>query len=404
MSTQQETYTRWTVIASGEGAGRIASEFFVRRDNPGIEDRVVIMNTNGSDLRNTLEQMESSRGTSEMEEHAIEFGTDAGAGNDFTDGQRLLKEDLDRIVAGIEDTVDSTDAFMHMTTLGGGTGNGSIPFLIRKLKEGLPYDDYSNWMGEAIHASLGVWPYADEPPQQHFNAICGLSRLLRNPDGTQNADMVILGDNTHIAEMEQDDPTRRPNEVVNNRLVNAFDLMIGAGREATGVIDVQDYVTVPSRIGAYHFTPAVAMGMNSQIYDLEFMFDQAAENAFVPMDASTTRAAFAIVRVPRSLYDSAGFTRHEVDATFSEWKQRRDIDAPGMSTVAPKEDGRTEVDVLLLLGGFDLDPLLDRSRDDFEKHKDRLSRGRQLGNDAISSERMRQIEENLDEYLRLLGD
>ncbi|WP_280536568.1 hypothetical protein [Halopenitus sp. POP-27] len=402
-----DTYTRWAVIASGEGGGRIASQFFSRRENPGVEDRILVMNTNRTDIRNTIDRLENTLGDSDsLGDHAMVFGSDEGAGNVFADGERLAEESIDEIIRSIRGVVPTADAFMHMATLGGGTGNGSIPYTIRTFKNGSDSDAYEPWMEDVIHAAIGVWPYEDEPPQQQFNAVCGLSRLLRMPDGTQNADMVLLGANTHIAQMGNgdDDPHGHPNDIVNERLIEAFDLMISAGRETQGVIDVQDYVSVPSQIGAYHFTPAIATDMNANVYDLEYMFEKAAENAFVPMDVSTTKTAFAIVRAPRGLANDEEFSENAVNSAFESWKRDRGIDAPGMSTVSITDGARDKVDVLLLLGGFDLEPLLDRSWDAFETHKTRLERGRRLGNASIAADQMTRIEENLDEYIRFLEE
>jgi len=59
---QTDTFTRWSVIASGEGGGRIASQFFDRTENPGIDDRILVMNTNRADLRNTIDRLKAKLG------------------------------------------------------------------------------------------------------------------------------------------------------------------------------------------------------------------------------------------------------------------------------------------------------------------------------------------------------
>ena len=69
-------YTRWAVIASGEGGGRIASQFFNRAENPGIEDRILVMNTNRNDIRNTVDRIDAAiTEDADIENtHALEFG------------------------------------------------------------------------------------------------------------------------------------------------------------------------------------------------------------------------------------------------------------------------------------------------------------------------------------------
>ncbi|WP_132056891.1 FtsZ/tubulin family protein [Halorussus amylolyticus] len=401
MSQKADTYTRWTVIASGEGGGRIASQFFTRSDNPGIDDRILVMNTNRADIRNTISRMEThlDDGEDPWANHALEFGSQQGAGNFFVMGQEAAREDLDRIVGSMSQVGTATDAFLHTATLGGGTGNGSIPYIIDQFKSGLDSDAHEGWMDSTIHTALAVWPYYYEAPQRQFNAVCGLSRLLRSSDGSQNADMVLLAANSHLSD---DETTGTDYSEVNDQIISAIDLMIGAGRETRGVIDVQDYVTVPSQIGAYHFTPAVATDLNGDLFEMEYMFDKAAENAFVPMDVGTSRVTYAVVRAPESMIQNGDITEPDVQNAFNDWKRKHGLlGASGMTSLTPKQERGTDVDVLLLLGGFDLDPLLDHSWEEYEEYKESLQSGRSLGNGQLSATELGRIEENLTEYIEI---
>ncbi|NGM68966.1 hypothetical protein G6M89_08060 [Natronolimnobius sp. AArcel1] len=403
---QIDTFTRWSVIASGEGGGRIASQFFNRSENPGIDDRILVMNTNRADLRNTIDRMRgemaSDQGEEEMmQSHALEFGTQQGAGNFFPNGEACAREDLDRIVRRISD-FNGADAFMHVATLGGGTGNGSIPYAVDQFKNGLAdLDDdgaSEDWMDSVIHTAFGVWPYYTEPPQRHFNAVSGLSRLLRNADGNQNADMVLLAANSHL-----DDEGRgsgRHYDSINDAIITAVDLMIGAGRETHSVIDIKDYVTIPSQMDAYHFTPAVATDLNGDVYELKYMLDQAAENTYVPMDVATTQAAYAIVRAPESMIDNEEITEPDVYSAFQDWTDKHGINVAGQASLTPKRGRGSDVDVLLLLGGFDLNPLLEHSRDEFEMLGDSLAgQGGSGGGGDLTRTELDRIVENLESYV-----
>jgi hypothetical protein len=97
---QTDTFTRWSVIASGEGGGRIASQFFDRAENPGIDDRVLVMNTNRTDIANTIERID--RNTIDIQDirsdHTLEFGPLDGVGNYFPGGERCATIDEDRII------------------------------------------------------------------------------------------------------------------------------------------------------------------------------------------------------------------------------------------------------------------------------------------------------------------
>lgn len=398
MSREGSGFTRWGVIASGEGGNRVAAELLSRSENPGIGERVALLNTNRSDIQNTVDQSDID---GNLQEHVEVFGDKRGVGNDFLEGERQTERQIDKITGTIHDNVQSSDALFYLSTVGGGTGNGSVPYLIREYDDGTDVDrrEYGPWM-DAVKIALAIWPYYDEPAQRHFNAMCGLSRLLRTRDRDQNAGMVLLASNSHLDDSES---RRGSYDKVNRQIVEAIDLMIGAGREAKSVIDAEDYIANPSAIGAYHFTPAVATGLNGKMLEFELMFDRAAQNTFVPMDISTTRAAFAVVRAPERMIERGEVTETQVQQAFEDWKQENDLGpgTVGMSTLIPSDERGSEVDVLLLLGGFDLNDLLDHARESYEGHKRNLESARQMGTseDAISGAHLDDLERNLEEYV-----
>lgn len=407
--SDSDTYTRWAVLAAGEGGGRIASNLFGRADNPGIDDRILVMNTNRADIRNTIDRMEAetSIDTDAIElNHTVTFGDLDGVGNYFPGGEACAEADLDRIIEQLDAAeLENADAFLYVTTLGGGTGNGSVPFLINSLKTNPP----SAALDDTVHVALAAWPYTHEGGQRHFNAVCGLSRLLRWYDGSQNADMVVLISNSHIA----DDPdfedavgaTDDRYETVNEMAIRAMDLMIGAGRETRGVVDVSDYVTWPSRLDAYHFTPGVALDQPS-VFELDLLFDKAADNAFVPLDPTTSRVVYGVVRAPSHLVEQGEYSEADLDAALSEWLDANGYDdiVHRMTTLTPVDRREDTLDVLLMFGGFDLDPLLSESRTAFDAIMEQATeRGIQADVDTpgeeFSTERFRTIRRNLEDYL-----
>ncbi|MEZ3143524.1 hypothetical protein [Halobaculum sp. MBLA0143] len=392
-----DTFTRWGVVASGEGGNRVAAELLSREENTGIAERVVLLNTNRADIRNTVDQSDVD---GDLDDYVRVFGDKRGVGNDFLEGERQTESDVQGITNEIDDRMINADAQLFLTTLGGGTGNGSVPYLLREYDEQIDVEsaNYGPWIDDAVRIGVGIWPYYNEPSQRQFNAMLGLSRLLRRRDGTQNADMTLLAGNSHLDRDGRSESYDR----VNERIVAALDMMIGAGRETQSVIDVEDYVAKPSSVGAYHFTPALATELNGKMLEYGLMFDKAAENAYVPMDVSTARAAFAVVRAPERMVERGEVTATEVDRAFDTWKRDNGLSgAVGMTTVTPADRRGNDVDVLLLLGGFDLNPLLDHARDSYEGHKRNLDAARQLGgNEATISQRhLEDLERNLEEYV-----
>jgi hypothetical protein len=409
MADQQ--YTRWAVLASGEGGGRIASNYFVRAENPGIDDRILVMNTNRADIRNVIDRMTSISRSADgdtMEGHALTFGTLDGVGNYFPGGEACARGDLDRIVNRIQDEgIDAADAFLYITTLGGGTGSGSVPYLIHELKRNTPSDALET----ISHVALAAWPYDHEGGQRHFNAVCGLSRLLRWYDNSQNSDLVLLVANSHIEESLETDVTGEEDEyrAVNERIITALDLMIGAGRETKGVVDVNDWIIWPSQLDAYHFTPGLATDM-SEAFELEFIFDQAAENTFVPMDPTTARVVYAVVRAPKYLVEEGEYSEAKLERRLNDWTDEAGMNdvVHRMVSLTPVERADDSLDVLLLFGGFDLDPLLNGSRQSYDTIMEQATESGLRSNvdtadQEFSTDQFRKIRNNLDEYLSQNG-
>lgn len=399
---QADTYTRWAILAAGEGGGRIASRFFAASDNPSIEDRILVMNTNRADIRNTITRLERTLSNAEeLGDHAFTFGPLDGVGNNFANGEMCADEGYQTIVEQIEASgITVAQAFLYTTTLGGGTGNGTVPYVIHELKTDPPITELQE--DNMVHIALAAWPYDYEGPQRHFNAVCGLSRLLRWYDGSQNADMVLLVSNSTVAERfaEGETPSDRQNELVNERIKTAVDMLVAPGRETMGVMDVSDYVEQPSRIDAYHFTPGVATGIES-FYDLEFMFEEAADNTFVPMDPTTSRALYAIVKAPRHLVEAGKYSETEVQRALSRWLDDNGYDAVEhrMETLTPVDRGTDTLDVMLLFGGFGLEELLESSVDDYRTHMDRELEGDGNDDSYLEPRQYRQIRDNLEAYL-----
>ncbi len=392
---QADTYTRWGVVASGEGGNNVAVQMFERADNPGIEERITLLNTNRTDIGKVDDRAEIA---GDLGEHTHIFGAKGGVGNDTFEGERQTEKSIDQIAATVDDNAIDADAFLYLSTLGGGTGNGSVPYLVQQFGnqgDAIDRTDYGPWVNEAKHFALAIWPYGSEGAQRQFNAMCGMSRLLmKEQTRSQNADMTLLVSNSHVDPDEQNGK-----QWVNSRILDAIDLMIGAGREGQRVVDVEDYVAQPSDKLIYHFTPALKMGANSRMMEWDLIFDQAAQNSFVPMDPATADAAYAVVRAPKRAIENAKRFETPLKQAFQQWRQKHDIKSVSFSTLIPTNRRGNDIDVLLLLGGFDLNPLVEPARDAFKHHIAEKKRARNFGNSESNVDRIRRIEENLDAYI-----
>lgn len=109
---------------------------------------------------------------------------------------------------------------------------------------------YSISLQNHIQFALAILPYSFEPQQMHFNAICGLSRLLKyGVNNQQNADMVLIVDNSKIADDIKRNEGIEPNyNDINCKIIKAIDLMIASGRRSKSGINIKSYANFPKLI------------------------------------------------------------------------------------------------------------------------------------------------------------
>ncbi|MBU4222264.1 MAG: hypothetical protein KKA10_11750 [Euryarchaeota archaeon] len=409
-TTERDKFTRWIILASGEGAGRVASLYFTKMKNEAIDDRILLMNSNRADIINTLMDLEK-QATSDAERNIINqirqkntllFGG-GGAGNVYKEGEEYARKDFEtKIRRPIEALkTGAGDVVLDIAALGGGTGNGSIPFIIHQMKHG-----NSVSLQNHIHVALAIFPYSSELPQRQFNAICGLSRLLKFGENShQNADMVLMVDNSKIAEdIELSEGIDPKFGDINKKIIKAIDLMIAPGRRAKGVIDIKDYVKFPSLMNLYHFTPCISVDNDINFIELEMALDDAVKNSFVRMDPKTAVIGYLIVSVPEKYLNKGDFTEDKVNAIFSKWKKNNIIGKMGMVSLTYTKSKKDTFDVLLLLGGFSLKETLEKSWQEFKSLKKILMMASEgghveLDNVKLSVEEIERIEGILKNYM-----
>ena len=409
--------TQWGIVASGEGGGRIASQLFTRTDNPGIDDRIVLINTNDTDIQESLDRVDAQLAMDRetiSREHVALFGPSSGAGNDFFDGEQYAEEGFDEIFRPINNTAQS-EALLYTVALGGGTGNGSTPYVIDQLGQApeagavAELDREATWLSEIPQFVIAAWPFRCEGVQRYFNAVCGLSRLLMTEDGGPNADMTILASNARLRQLarENNDADRvrgsiSDEDLVNRRIITALDLFISAGRLADDTIDVKDYARQPQTRGAYHGTFGTELDKPVGL-DLDVAIENAANNTFVPLDPSTAEAVYVVVRAPEQQVADGKIDTGEVRAAVADWKLDHGLDrAVGMQTLSKAPGGGNTFDVLVFFAGFDLTPLMEQSRswDRFEGERDNRRENR--SRERVS--RVERLESNLREYRSNLGE
>lgn len=407
---ERDKFTRWIILASGEGAGRVASLYFTKMKNEAIDNRILLMNSNRSDIINTFIELENQAKSEDekaliaqiKQRNTLLFGG-GGAGNVYKEGEDYARKDFETKIRRPIEALGTVagDVVLDIAALGGGTGNGSIPYIIHQMKHGTSVS-----LQNHIHVALAILPYSYEPPQRHFNTVCGLSRLLKfGGSSKQNSDMVLIVDNSKIAENIEMNEGIEPKFIdINKRIIKAIDLMIAPGRRSKGVIDIKDYVKFPSLLNLYHFTPCVSIDNDINFVGLEMALDEAANNSYVAMDPKTAVIAYLIVSVPEKYLNKGEFTEDKINDIFNGWKKDNVIGKMGMVSLAYTKSKKDTYDVLLLLGGFSLKQTLQKSWHEFKSLKKILMMASEgghveLNNVKLSVDEINMLEEILNNYI-----
>jgi cell division GTPase FtsZ len=403
--------TRWGIIASGQGANRIAFLYYARYKNPSIADRVLLLNTTPADVKpeSPLEQIFASNPEFREEYEKIKrervciFGrAPSGAGNNWVLGEREAMADYDNIrryIANLK--LRSSDVLLGIATLGGGTGNGSLPYIIHRVRKnpGAGMERINNFL------ALGILPYDFEAPQRHFNTICGLSRLLRY-NGEQNAALVILVDNSQVERVlglrrgQREERYQR----INQEIIKTIHMLIAPSSYASrATIDIADYYQLPSNLGMVHFTPCLSLGNDPDVLSLDAILESASTNAMVPLDKGTATMAYIVVIAPEEKVANGEITQEDLEDISREWAAKHLAGSQGgilryTSLIASPES--KSVDAMILLGGFSLRRIMEKSLEKYYDFKDSLSDGSDERS-RIELERVEKLEKQLKEYIAL---
>lgn len=389
-------------MASGQGANRIAFLYYSRHRSREIGDRVLLLNTSASDMKPDEPLREIFQSSSHLKElyEKIKrrrigiFGrAPSGAGNNFFLGEKEAREDFDtirRYVSALD--LKGNDVLLGISTLGGGTGNGSLPYITHRLRHDPP-----KTVGRIKNLiSLGILPYRFEGAQRHFNALCGLSRLLHY-NSHQNSAMVVLVENSQVeSHLERGVKVARGRyEEINREIINAIRMLIAPGGEGSrATIDISDYYQLPGSLGVYHFTPCLSLNNDPEVFGLDSMIEAASARPMAPMDIGTATMAYFVVSAPQEIVDRGEITQESLEEVSGRWAKENMAGKEGgllrySSLVSSPE--AEKVDVMLLVGGFSLSRILERSLPHYYSFKESLEEGSQL-------ERVEGIEHNLKEY------
>ncbi|MBI4393121.1 MAG: hypothetical protein HY556_04885 [Euryarchaeota archaeon] len=390
-------------MGAGEAGCRVASQYFATHPNPAVGDRVLLLNSAESDISTLHEVLEADlRGEQGKERLDIvmrqshPFGDASGTGNNPLKGEQYLDEGWDEVSRFIEGSLGgSADVMVHVLGVGGGTGCGSVPPMIYKLRHG----QAKAVSKDVYQFAMAMWPAKYEGEQRLTNAALGLSRLLRfGPRDELNANFVLLLGNHELEALARKKDIQRGGNFreMNKIAVETLNALISPGQKSSEIIDASDYARESVFHEILHFTAGVAWEVPS-IINLDQGINEALESMLLPIDPKTSLAAYLIVQVPPDEYDAPEFSSAEVGSTFEAWLSTNGFDIPvRYNSVVPNPSLRGTYHVILVLGGFNLEPLIKPVEPLMKKEIRRLKKA--FRSDDDTSTRYEKIWKNLLEY------
>lgn len=216
-----------------------------------------------------------------------------------------------------------------------GLGSAALPTLIRKFKAA-NMDSFS----------IAVLPSKIQPIDAHFNAYAAL-KICSVTDGAT----VLLMDRDHVESYEGVDRIGEPikGNMVLNYLLNLF---------LTKTSLVEEISELSRTFNTKFFTPIVVTGASYTIYgSLENMLNTALLKPFLTFDLSTATLLYAFLRVPTNLKDK--LPRGKIELAITNWfKGKTTLQSIYIAEPIYTEDLTDRVDAVLLVGGFEIDKML----------------------------------------------
>ena len=141
-----------------------------------------------------------------------------GVGGDNELGAEVMESDLPEVMDALDDKITSeTEAVFVIAGLGGGTGSGGAPVLVRRLKRIYNVPIYA----------IGILPGKNEGALYQANAGRSLKTVARE------ADSLLLVDND--AWRESGESVREGFDAINKHIAQRLGLLLAAGEAVEGV-------------------------------------------------------------------------------------------------------------------------------------------------------------------------
>ena len=289
----------------------------------------------------------------------------------------------DRIgILGIHGTKEEQISFF-MGSLSEGIVAGVAPFLNSVAKEKNP---------NISRIFIVTLPGEDASEQVQFNAYCGLANLLQS--------------GIEVAIIMQDSVLKTLKGISRSGAELDADFLIPSMCDMLLAIDVEGLAELSHIAQSFRLqvlSPTFAYGASYEIYgSIANIVEYSLYNIMVPMNYENVIVAVAIARVPRRLLEKVGLD--SLQEQFTGWTRRRFPAIRGsLLRVITKEESSDRIDVILLLGGKNLELIADvmkKGYNDFKTHVETMELWQEY---SITADEMKNIEESISKYDRRLG-
>ena len=215
------------LIGVGQAGGRLVDAFLGYDERAGTQvvRSAVAVNTARPDLEGIERVPPGDRlliGESRVKGHGV------GADNELA--AEIAREDVDEITESLDSVPSDVDAFLVAAALGGGTGSGAAPVIVRRLKQ---------LYAEPVYG-LGVLPASDEGGLYSLNAARSLQTFVRETDN------LLVVDND--AWRDADESVSGGYAAINAAVAQRFGVLFSAGEVdpdadvAQSVVDASEVI------------------------------------------------------------------------------------------------------------------------------------------------------------------
>ncbi len=307
-----------------------------------------------------------------------------GLGEHLAAGDPRLDDRLLR--AGVRPSSKVQTVFL-VSALGGGTGGGATPHILRRAKALNP---------QSRSLVLAMMPSADEPDSAHFNAFCSLSRLL-GTDAGPLADIILLTDHNRLVGMRGVSPAGE--EIAREALLSHLLAALAGATDGESTDADPSYLTkMSSSIGIQVFVPCLAIGRSLEIFgSMEKILDSALSSPLAPIDSQSIALSYMLVRVPDRM--AASLHEKTLRTQLNRWNRERFPRLKG-SVIQLAHTSRTSdrVDLCLLLGGTRLSVTAKRAEQGFHGFKSIVRRKSWEQEFGVDSDTVAEMEKAVRDY------